>query len=77
MGTQAAALMVKRMILKVVSVTGGIAGAIFLFMPLGTFTQLLLCVGSLAVAFVCFAILRSLDDENTGDSGYWPNKPSS
>jgi len=41
-------------------------------MPLRTFTQVLLCSGSLAIAFICAAVSASLNDENIG---YWPGKP--
>lgn len=62
----------KKQVLKVINVVAGIAAVVFFFMPLRTFTQVLLCVGSLAIALICFAVSGSLDDENTG---YWPNKP--
>jgi hypothetical protein len=45
--------MMKPILLKVINVVAGIAAVVFWFMPLGTVTQVLLCVGSLAIAFVC------------------------
>jgi hypothetical protein len=62
--------MMKPILLKVINVGAGIAAVVFWFMPLGTVTQVLLCVGSLAIAFVCYAVSGSLNGENTG---YWPN----
>ena len=64
--------MAKRYFLKPISVVAGIAAVVFFFMPLRTFTQVLLCSGSLAIALICAAVAGSLHDENTG---YWPDKP--
>ena len=65
-------VMAKDTLLKPISAVGGIAAVVFFFMPLRTFTQVLLCSGSLAIAFICAAMSASLNDENTG---YWPDKP--
>jgi hypothetical protein len=64
--------MAKRYFLKPISVVAGIAAVVFFFMPLRTFTQVLLCSGSLAIALICAAVSGSLNDEHTG---YWPDKP--
>lgn len=66
------AAVMKKHVLKVINVLAGIAALVFFFMPLRTVTQVLLCVGFLAIALICFAVSGSLDNENTG---YWPNKP--
>jgi len=64
--------MAKRLVLKSVRVIAGIAGVVFLFTPLRTGTQVLLCIGSFVVLIICSALLGGLDDQNTG---YWPDKP--
>jgi hypothetical protein len=64
--------MTKRVLLKSIRIVAGIGAVCFLLMPLRTFIQVLLCVGSLAIALICSAVAGSLDDNNTG---YWPDKP--
>jgi hypothetical protein len=64
--------MEKRSLLKPIRILAVVAAVVFFFMPLRTFTQVLLCAGSLAIAVICSAVSGSLDDENTG---HWPNKP--
>jgi hypothetical protein len=58
--------------MKIFPGIAGIAAVVFWFMPLGTATQVLLCVGSLAIAAIFWGLSNRLDDENTG---YWPIKP--
>jgi hypothetical protein len=65
--------MAKRVILDVVKVIAGIAGLVFLFMPLSTPAEVLLCVGSLSILLICVVVSHNLDDEHTG---YWPRKPT-
>ena len=69
---QTAAVMKKGVLLKSIRIVAGIAAVGFFLMPLRTFTQVLLCVGSLAIAMMFSAVSGFLDDKNTG---YWPNKP--
>jgi hypothetical protein len=64
--------MVKRSVLKAVNVLAVIAIVISWLMPLRTFTQVLLSVGSLAVGLGCYGVLRYQDG---GDRSYWPIKP--
>jgi hypothetical protein len=67
--------MVKRIVVKIVNVIAGIGILVFWFMPLSTFTQILLCVGSFAIAIICIVVSKNLDDSDPG-SGYWPRKPT-
>jgi hypothetical protein len=64
--------MTKRIFLKSIRIVAGIAAVGFFLMPLRTFTQVLLCVGSLVIALICSVVAGALDDKNTG---YWPAKP--
>jgi hypothetical protein len=64
--------MTKRVLLKSIRIVAGIGAVVFVLMPMGTLTQVLLCVGSLVIALICSVIAGSLDDKNTG---YWPDKP--
>lgn len=66
------AVMKKSVLLKSIRVVAGIAAVGFILMPRRTFTQVLLCVGSLAIAMIFSAVSGYLDDKNTG---YWPDKP--
>ncbi|HET7871988.1 MAG TPA: hypothetical protein VFL42_05710 [Terriglobales bacterium] len=43
----------KRSALNVVKVAAGIAGVVFLFAPVHTVTQVLICLGSFVVAIIC------------------------
>jgi hypothetical protein len=61
--------MAKRVILKVLSAIAGIAGVVSFLMPVSTSTQWFLCIGSFAIAFICFAVLNAMDDKNPGS---WP-----
>jgi hypothetical protein len=65
--------MPKRIILKATNVVAGIAGMIFWLIPLRTGTQVLLCIGCIAVLIICSVLLSNLDDKNTG---YWPDNPN-
>jgi len=64
--------MTKRALLKLLRIVAGIAAVVFFLMPITTFSQVLLCVGSLMIALICSAVLVSLEGKNTG---YWPDKP--
>jgi hypothetical protein len=70
---EAAAHMANRILLKIINVAAGIAAAIFWFMPLKTFTQMLLSIGCIGVVIVCTSVASNLDDSK--NSGYWPTKP--
>jgi hypothetical protein len=58
--------MLTRLVLKASRVVAAIAALVFWFMPFRTFTQFLLCIGSLVIALICFGLSSSLDDTNTG-----------
>lgn len=69
--------MSKRIALKVVRVVAGLAALVFLFVPLATWTQVLLFIVSIAVFLICTVVSKSLDDINDEkNAGYWPNKPN-
>jgi hypothetical protein len=63
---------VKRAIINILRAAAGIAGVVFLVMPLRTFTMVLGCVASFMVMIICSIVAGNLDDENTG---FWPKKP--
>jgi len=70
-------LMRKRIGLKVVKVVASIAAVVFLLVPLATWTQVLLFIGSIVVLLICSVATKNLDDTNDDkDAGYWPNKPN-
>jgi hypothetical protein len=62
----------KRLVLGVMKAVSAVAAAVFFFMPLRTFTQVLLCLGSLLIFVFCSAVSTGLDAKETG---YWPGKP--
>jgi hypothetical protein len=64
--------MTKRTVLKILKLAAGIAAVVFLLMPLGTWTQVLLFIGCIAVLFVCLVAGSYLDD-----TGQWPDEPNS
>jgi hypothetical protein len=67
----------KRIGLKVVKVAAGIAALVFLFVPLATWTQIILFTISIAVFAICTIVSKNLDDTDDGkNTGYWPNKPN-
>ena len=67
----------KRVLLAVLKLVCGLAGAVFLFCPLRTETQILINVGALALALICGVLVYNLDDNNDGRNvGYWPQDPT-
>jgi hypothetical protein len=69
----------KRIFVIVVRGIAGIAGLVFLFCPLSTWTMVLAFGGSIAVFLICQIVLSSLDetflDDEGAPTGYWPPKP--
>ena len=63
----------KRILLNIVKAIAGLAAVVFWFSPLGTATQLLIFLASIAVMLICFAVSSTLDDQ--ANTGYWPDKP--
>jgi hypothetical protein len=61
----------KRTALKILKIVAGIAAVGFWLTPFGTWTQVLLCAGSMVVMFACLVAGSYLDD--TGD---WPDEPN-
>ena len=63
--------------MKVVKVVAGIAALVFLFVPLATWTQIVLFIVSIAVFAICTVVSKNLDDtDDDKNTGYWPNKPN-
>jgi membrane protein implicated in regulation of membrane protease activity len=63
--------------LKVVKVAAGIAALVFWFVPLATWTKIVLFIVSIAVFAICTVVLKNLDDTDDGkNADYWPNKPN-
>lgn len=53
----------------------GIAAVVALLCQLGTFLEILVFGASVAMAFLCYAVLTNLDETHVdeyGNNGYWP-----
>jgi hypothetical protein len=55
---------IKKIAVKIIQVVAGIAGVAFLLMPLSTSTQVLACIGALAIAVWCTILSAGLDDDD-------------
>jgi hypothetical protein len=67
--------MARRIFVLILKGLAGIAAVVAVFCPLGTFTEILVFVASLAVALICYVVLTNLDEthiDEYGKDGYWP-----
>jgi hypothetical protein len=62
----------KGIFLSVTKAVSVIAGVVFFLMPIRTFTQVFLCLGSFLVFVVCSAVSGNFENKGIG---YWPDKP--
>ncbi len=54
------------------------AAVVAVFCPFGTWTQILIFMGSVIVLLLCHFVLANLDDDYIAEhmkDGYWPSKP--
>jgi hypothetical protein len=63
----------KKLAVKLIQVVAGIACLVFLLMPLSTSTQVLACIGALAIAVWATVLSAGLDDDDDTDAA--PTKP--
>lgn len=68
--------MLKRAILNVLKLLAGIAAVVAIFVPLGTFNQVLIFFVSIGVGIVCFIASSELEDDKPGSLSFWPPKSS-
>jgi hypothetical protein len=69
---------IKRFVVTLLKVVAGGAAVIAILCPFGSWTQILIFVGSAVVALLCYSVLTSLDEssiEEYVNDGYWPAKP--
>ncbi len=65
--------MLKRTVLNVLKIVLAIAGVVALFVPFGTFNQLLIFFVSIAIIIGCLIALGELGDDQGGNI-HWPPK---
>jgi len=68
-------IVLKRAILNVLKVVAAIAAVVAIFVPLGTFNQVLIFFCSIAVGVACLLASSELDDDDPGSLTFWPPKP--
>jgi len=66
----------KSVVLAIAKLVCGLAGLIFVFCPLRTSTEILINVGALVIALICGVTIYNLDDNDSRNSGYWPQDPA-
>lgn len=70
--------LITRIVVTVVRGIAGIAAVVAIFCPFGTWTQILIFMGSVVVLLICHFVLAHLDDNYVAEQvkdAYWTSKP--